>query len=38
VHAWGYADGRLAPHGPMSDDEVIAWTAEVENARIPSPM
>ena len=30
IHAWGYTDARLAPHGPMTEQEVIDWTAEVE--------
>jgi hypothetical protein len=38
VHGWGYTDARLAPHGPMTDREVIAWTAEVEATKVPSPV
>ena len=26
---WGYEDARLAPQGPMSDDEVAQWTAAI---------
>jgi hypothetical protein len=37
IHAWGYSDARVAPHGPMTEEEVNAWTAEVESARVPSP-
>jgi hypothetical protein len=37
IHAWGYSDGRLPPHGRMTEDEVVAWTAEVEPASVPSP-
>jgi hypothetical protein len=37
VHAWGYSDGRLPPHGRMTEDEVVAWTAAVEPASVPSP-
>jgi hypothetical protein len=37
VHAWGYADARAAPHGPMTDDQIAAWTAAVERAMVPSP-
>lgn len=38
IHAWAYMDARLPPHGPMSDREVIAWTAEVEPTRVASPV
>ena len=38
IHGWGYADARLAPHGPMTEEEVHAWTAEVESAAVPSPV
>jgi hypothetical protein len=27
---WGYTDARLAPQGPMSDQEVAQWTAAIE--------
>lgn len=26
VQEWGYADGRLQPHGPLSADQVERWT------------
>jgi predicted nucleotidyltransferase len=26
---WGYTDARLAPQGPMSDEEVAQWTAAI---------
>jgi hypothetical protein len=38
VHGWGYTDARLAPHGPMTEREVIDWTAEVEATKVPSPV
>jgi hypothetical protein len=38
VHGWGYADARLAPHGPMTEEEVIAWTAEVDSVKVASPV
>jgi len=37
VHGWGYGDARLAPIGHMTEEEVAAWTAEVEPALFPSP-
>jgi hypothetical protein len=36
VHAWGYADARLEPHGHMSEDQIATWTAAVEPAMVPS--
>jgi aminoglycoside-2''-adenylyltransferase len=38
VHGWGYADARLEPHGNMTEDEVVAWTAPIEPASVPSPV
>jgi hypothetical protein len=38
VHGWAYMDARLPPHGPMTEREVIAWTAEVEPTKVPSPV
>jgi hypothetical protein len=38
VHAWGYTDARLEPHGRMTEDEVALWTAAVEAAMVPSPV
>jgi len=38
IHAWGYTDPRLQPHGPMTEAEVVAWTAAVEPAAVPSPV
>src|SRR6266545_2552610 len=29
VSRWGYADGRLAPHGPMTAEDVAHWTAAI---------
>lgn len=29
VDEWGYADARLAPFGPMSEDEIVHWTAAI---------
>ena len=29
VTEWGYADGRLAPHGNMSAEEIADWTAAI---------
>ena len=37
VHGWGYGDARLAPIGHMTEEQVAAWTAEVEPAMFPSP-
>jgi hypothetical protein len=30
---WGYQDARLAPHGPMTAEEIARWTAAID--RIP---
>jgi hypothetical protein len=30
VSRWGYADGRLAPHGPLTPEDVAHWTAAIE--------
>jgi hypothetical protein len=30
VERWGYADGRLAPRGGMSPEEVARWTAAID--------
>ena len=30
VSRWGYADGRVAPHGPMTAEDVAHWTAAIE--------
>src|SRR5437667_3041404 len=30
VSRWGYADGRVAPHGPMTAEDVAPWTAAIE--------
>lgn len=30
VTAWGYADGRVAPHGRMTEKDVRHWTAAIE--------
>ncbi len=30
VSRWGYADGRLLPHGQMTAQEVAHWTAAIE--------
>ena len=38
IHAWGYTDVRIEPHGGMTEDEVTAWTAPVELAAVPSPV
>jgi aminoglycoside-2''-adenylyltransferase len=38
VHGWGYADARLAPHGNMTEDEIVAWTAPIEPGAVPSPV
>ena len=38
IHAWGYTDIRIEPHGGMTEDEVTAWTAPVELAAVPSPV
>ncbi len=37
VHAWGYTDARLKPHGHMSEDEIAVWTGAVEPPMVPSP-
>jgi len=37
VDAWGASDARLGPRGTMSQDDVAAWTAEIEPATIPLP-
>src|SRR5262249_17740973 len=31
VEQWGYADARLGPGGPMSDEEVARWTAAIND-------
>jgi hypothetical protein len=33
LSAWGYTDGRLAPPGPMTADEVQRWTAAIPEDR-----
>lgn len=33
IEQWGYADGRLRPNGPMSEEEVALWTAAIERER-----
>lgn len=33
VSRWGYMDGRLAPHGPMTVEDVAHWTAAIETAK-----
>ena len=38
VHGWGYTDARLEPGGPMTEDQVAAWTAEVAPSTMPSPV
>ena len=30
IERWGYEDGRLAPHGSMTDDEASIWTAAID--------
>jgi hypothetical protein len=30
VSRWGYVDGRIAPHGPMTVEDVEHWTAAIE--------
>ena len=30
VSRWGYTDGRVAPHGPMTAEDVAHWTAAIE--------
>ena len=31
VSRWGYVDGRLEPHGPMTAVDVTRWTAAIES-------
>ena len=33
ISRWGYVDGRLAPHGPMTAEDVAHWTAAIETER-----
>jgi hypothetical protein len=33
VSRWGYADGRLEPHGQMTPDEVAQWTAAIDSEK-----
>ena len=33
VQQWGYADGRLAPHGNMTADDIAHWTAAIGKIR-----
>jgi len=35
IHAWGYVDARLEPHGHMTEDQIATWTAAVEPAMVP---
>jgi hypothetical protein len=37
VERWGYEDGRLAPHGSMTDDEASIWTAAID-AEVSRPL
>jgi hypothetical protein len=30
VSRWGYADGRITPHGPMTAEDVAHWTAAID--------
>jgi hypothetical protein len=30
IHAWGYGDARLQPHGMMSAEDVERWTAAID--------
>lgn len=30
VGVWGYADGRLPPHGRMTEDQIAHWTAAID--------
>ncbi|MFZ9887017.1 MAG: nucleotidyltransferase [Myxococcota bacterium] len=32
IQNWGFLDVRLTPHGPMTADQVAAWTAAIEDA------
>jgi hypothetical protein len=32
VERWGYADGRLAPRGGMTADDIARWTAAIDRA------
>jgi hypothetical protein len=36
VQAWGYRDARLSPTGSMTDDDVVRWTAGIEEGDAPS--
>lgn len=33
VSRWGYADGRIIPHGQMTPEEVAHWTAAIAESR-----
>jgi len=37
IEHWGYEDGRLAPHGSMTDDEASIWTAAID-AEVSRPL
>lgn len=30
IERWGYEDGRLAPHGSMTENEASVWTAAID--------
>ena len=33
ISRWGYTDGRIIPHGPMTPEEVAHWTAAIEGPK-----
>jgi hypothetical protein len=33
VRAWGYADARVTPHGPMTPEQVKQWTESIDGSR-----
>jgi len=32
VDQWGYEDGRIAPRGSMSPDQIAEWTAAIDKS------
>ncbi len=33
VDEWGYEDARLAPRGPMTGEEIVHWTAAINEGK-----
>ncbi len=31
IMRWDYQDARLHPHGPLSEEQIVHWTAAIED-------